>query len=115
MTQPTTSLLSRGLAAAWFALAALPLGAQTRHDVIRGRIVTDSGRPVANAVIRAQRAPDRAGKSAQTDAGGLFSIDWPDGSGGYRVTVTAAGRPTLSRRATRTGTHPARTPGARPP
>src|SRR5690242_7282654 len=104
MTKQSTQLLSFGLAAALFALAARQLGAQTRHEVIRGRIVTDSGRPVADAVIRAQRAPDRALKSAQTDRAGLFSIDWPDGTGDYLVTVTAAGLPTLSRRVTRTGT-----------
>jgi hypothetical protein len=104
MMQPTTSLLSRGLAAVLLALAAMPIGAQTRHEILRGRVVTDSGRPVADAVIRAQRAPDRAVKSAQTDAGGLYSIDWIEGTGDYLVTITAAGLPTLSRRVTRTGT-----------
>jgi hypothetical protein len=80
------------------------LGAQTRHEIIRGRITTDSGRAVASAVVTAQRAPDRAQKSAQTDASGLYSIDWPDGTGEYLVTVRASGLPTLSRRLTRAGT-----------
>jgi len=85
-------------------LAPTLLGAQTRHEIIRGRITTDSGRAVASAAVTAQRAPDRAQKSAQTDASGLYSIDWPDGTGEYLVTVRASGLPTLSRRLTRAGT-----------
>jgi len=92
-----------GPAAALFALAATTLGAQTRHEIIRGRITTDSGRPVADAVVHAQRAPDRAQKSAQTDAAGLYVIDWPDGTGDYLVSARAAGLPTVTRRITRTG------------
>ena len=85
-------------------LAAAPLGAQRRqHEIIRGRITTDSGRVVANATVLAQRAPDRTVRSAQTDEAGLYTIDWVDGTGDYLVTVRAAGFPILSRRVTRTG------------
>src|SRR5690242_16381528 len=101
MTRPTIRALAQLLLVC---LAAAPLGAQRRqHEIIRGRITTDSGRAVVNAVVLAQRAPDRAVKSAQTDGAGFYTIDWPDGTGDYLLTVRAAGLPMLSRRVTRTG------------
>jgi len=105
MSKLSTPLLA--LAAALSAsttVTTTPLGAQARHEIIRGRITTDSGRAVPNAVIRSQRAPDRAQKSTHSDTTGGYSIDWPDGTGEYLVTVSAVGLPTLSRRVTRTGT-----------
>src|SRR5438045_1636458 len=78
-----------------------PVGAQARHEIIRGRITTDSGRAVAGATVRSRRAPDRAEKSSPTDAAGGYSIDWPDGSGDYLMSVTAPGVPTLTRRLVR--------------
>jgi hypothetical protein len=80
-----------------------PAAGQTRHEVIRGHVTTDSGRAVPSATVRAQRAPDRAQRSATTDAAGAYSIDWSAGSGDYLVTVSAAGLPSVTRRVTRTG------------
>jgi hypothetical protein len=51
--------------------------------------------------VRAQRAPDRAQKSTSTNASGDYTIDWPDGTGEYLVSVSASGLPTVSRRVTR--------------
>ena len=54
-------LLSYSAIVCWLVgLAALPASGQTRHEIIRGRVTTDSGRPVLGATVRAQRAPDRA-------------------------------------------------------
>src|SRR5262249_61556555 len=83
------------------ASAALPARAQTRYEIIRGRVTTDSGRPVSGATVRAQRAPDRAQKSTSTNASGDFSMTWPDGTGEYLVSGSASGLPTVSRRGAR--------------
>ena len=84
--------------------AVLSAQSSGRHEIIRGRVTTDSGRAVVSASVQALRAPDRARKVATTDASGAFVIDWPDGSGEYLMTVTASGLPTTSRRITRQGT-----------
>ncbi|HVE33990.1 MAG TPA: carboxypeptidase-like regulatory domain-containing protein [Gemmatimonadaceae bacterium] len=97
-----SSKLGYSAIACWLlTTAALPAGAQTRHEIIRGRITTDSGRTVAGATVRSQRAPDRAQRSASTDAAGAYVIDWPDGTGDYLVSVSAPGLPPMSRRLTR--------------
>ena len=90
-----------GYSAIVWCIATVPAGAQTRHEIIRGRVTTDSGRPVSGATVRAQRAPDRAVRSASTDSAGAYSINWPDGTGDYLVSVSAAGLPPVSRRLTR--------------
>jgi hypothetical protein len=93
----------RFLAACTLAATALPAWvlAQTRHEIIRGRVTTDGGRPISGASVRAQRAPDRAQKSTSTDSSGAYTIDWADGTGEYLVSVSSAGLPTVSRRVTR--------------
>jgi hypothetical protein len=96
--------LRTAVVAGGLALGAPTAEAQARHEIISGRIATDSARPVAGAMVRTLRAPDRALKSAVTDAGGVYSIDWSDGSGDYLISVSAAGLPTVTRRITRTGT-----------
>jgi len=90
-----------GYSAIVWCIATVPAGAQTRHEIIRGRVTTDSGRPVSGATVRAQRAPDRAVRSVSTDSAGAYSINWPDGTGDYLVSVSAAGLPPVSRRLTR--------------
>ena len=47
--------------------------------------------------------PDRAYKSAKTDAAGHYTIDWPDGTGDYLVHVAAVGYETFRKRVTRAG------------
>ena len=83
------------------ASAALPASAQTRLEVIRGRVTTDSGRPVSGATVRSQRAPDRAQQSTSTNASGDYSITWQNGTGDYLMSVSAPGLPVVSRRLTR--------------
>jgi hypothetical protein len=83
------------------ASAALPASAQTRLEVIRGRVTTDSGRPVSGATVRSQRAPDRAQQSTSTTASGDYSITWQNGTGDYLMSVSAPGLPLVSRRLTR--------------
>jgi hypothetical protein len=82
-------------------LVAFPVFAQTRHEIVRGRVTTDSARAVVAALVTAVRAPDRARKSTTTDSSGAYAIDWPDGSGEYLVTIVARGLPTLTRRVAR--------------
>ncbi|HEY4306333.1 MAG TPA: carboxypeptidase-like regulatory domain-containing protein [Gemmatimonadaceae bacterium] len=74
----------------------------TRHEVIRG-VVTTGGRALDGVDVIATRAPDRAFKSAKTDASGHYLIDWPDGTGDYLVHVASVGYETMRRRVTRTG------------
>ena len=65
--------------------------AQTRHEIIRGRVTGDSARAVRGADVIATRASDRASKTATTDATGRYAIDWPDGTGDYALSVSASG------------------------
>jgi hypothetical protein len=77
-----------------------------RHEIIRGTIVggaTGAPKPLDGVDVIATRAPDRAFKSAKTDANGSYSIDWPDGTGDYLVHVAAPGYETFRKRVTRTG------------
>lgn len=79
------------------------LAAQTRHEIVRGRVTSDSGRAVRRADVIVTRTTDRAGKTTMSDADGQYSVDWPDGTGDYAVTVSAAGFQTLSVHVTRVG------------
>ncbi|HVZ78443.1 MAG TPA: carboxypeptidase-like regulatory domain-containing protein [Gemmatimonadaceae bacterium] len=79
--------------------------AQRHHDVIRGRVTSaDSGTALTDVEVIATRSPDRAFKSAKTDADGRYVLDWPDGTGDYLVHVAAVGFQTFRKRVTRTGT-----------
>jgi len=83
---------------------ALPALAQGRHDILQGRVTTDSARAISGADVIATRAPDRAFKSVKSDSAGRWSIDWPDGTGDYLVHVAAPGFDALTKRVTRAGT-----------
>ncbi len=74
-----------------------------RPEIIAGRVTTDSGTAIAGAQVIATRAPDRAFKSAVTDASGKFSILFPEGTGDYLVHASAVGREAARKRVTRTG------------
>src|SRR6185437_10459879 len=67
------------------------IAAQGRHEIVRGRVVSDSGRAVRGAQVIVIRAQDSAFKSSATDSLGRYSTDWPDGRGAYTVGVTAPG------------------------
>ncbi len=66
-------------------------GAQSRHEVIRGRVTDDSSRSLRAANVIVTRSADRVAKTAVTDAGGVFAVEWSDGTGDYAVAVSANG------------------------
>src|SRR5512146_426428 len=66
--------------------------AQARHEIVRGRVTGgDSARAIRGADVIATRVSDRFAKAAKTDADGRYSIDWPDGTGDYALSVSATG------------------------
>src|SRR5581483_1067954 len=78
--------------------AAVRAGAQqappalpARHDIVRGRVASDSGVPIRGADVIITQTSDAATQAVQTDAGGAYRTDWPQGTGDYAVSVTAAG------------------------
>jgi hypothetical protein len=77
------------------ALAIPSLSRAQAADTIRGRVTTDSGAAIAGAEVVATRAPDRAFKSALTDASGNYQIVFEQGTGDYLLHVTAIGRETV--------------------
>src|SRR2546423_487694 len=94
--------VTRSLALLALALPALAF-AQGRHEIIRGRVSSDSGRSIRGADVIATNTVDRSTKAVTTDSGGRYSMDWPNGSGDYAVTVSAANYQTRSLHVTRTG------------
>src|SRR5215218_8053220 len=79
------------------------LPAQQPGETIRGRVVSDSGRPIPDAAVTVTRAPDRESRVARTDAGGSYSVFFEQGTGDYLVHVNAPGWESFRRRITRTG------------
>jgi hypothetical protein len=86
--------------------------ANRRHDVIQGRVTSDSGRAVPDAnVVGAQRSDSAAISRREssnfvtvvTDTAGRFTLDFPNGDGAYVVIVTKAGFQRLTLPATRSG------------
>lgn len=73
-------------------------------DTITGRIVTDSMRPVAGAMVYVTRSTDRAVEQRTADADGRFSVVFAEGSGDYLVYASAAGFTAARQRVQRTGT-----------
>jgi len=66
-------------------------GAQSRYEVVRGRVTDDSARSLRAANVIVTRTADRVAKTAVTDTGGVFSVAWADGGGDYAVAVSANG------------------------
>ena len=79
------------------------LAAQSRHEIIRGRVTADSGRVVSGADVIVTRIADRSSKTARSDSTGAFRVDWPDGTGEYVVSVTAPGYRSFATRVVRSG------------
>jgi hypothetical protein len=80
--------------------------AQTRHDIIRGIVTTDSGGAggvVAGAEVVVTIAPARNSRMTRTDSSGRYSMLFTDGSGDYLVHVSAVGYNTFRKRVTGTG------------
>jgi len=102
--RPIISRASSIAAAVAVCCIAAPLRAQSRHEIVRGRVTTDSGRVVRGAQVIVIRAADSAWKSATSDTGGRYSVDWPDGRGAYTVGVTAPGFAPMQAHVARRGT-----------
>ncbi|MEP6622341.1 MAG: carboxypeptidase-like regulatory domain-containing protein, partial [bacterium] len=105
----THSIRIRFVVAVFGALAccacpARSLRAQSGRDVIRGIVVSDSGRAIAGADVFATRAPDRLVKTSRTDAMGAFEIDFADGTGDYLLFITTPGYSAYRKRLTRSAT-----------
>ena len=80
------------------------LEAQARHEIIRGRVLSDSGRVIRAADVIVTRTSDRAAKTTVSAADGTYSVDWPDGTGDYALTVSSTGFKTASLHVVRNGT-----------
>jgi hypothetical protein len=85
---------------ATFLFVAAPLGAQQpragavplpKHDIVRGRVVNDSGAPVRGAGVFVSQTSDATTQSTETDTSGRYTTDWPRGTGDYAIVVTANG------------------------
>ena len=75
----------------WLAVTSVVSSAQSRSEVVRGRVTDDSARSVRAANVVVTRISDRVAKTAVTDTGGTFSVVWTDGGGDYAVAVSANG------------------------
>jgi hypothetical protein len=101
-----TSLSYRVAAIAFaVAMSALPtsVSAQARHEIVRGRVLSDSGAAVRAADVIVTRTSDRATKTTTTAADGTYSVDWPDGTGDYALAVSATGFKAASVHVVRSG------------
>lgn len=86
----------------WLTFSSAIAGAQSRHEVVRGRVTDDSARAVRAASVVVTRTTDRVAKTTVTDTGGTFVIEWTDGAGDYAVAVSANGFQPVTVHVTRT-------------
>ena len=75
----------------WLAACSSIAAAQSRHEIVRGRVTDDSARAVRGASVIVTRTSDRVAKTSSTDANGDYLVDWTDGSGDYALAVNASG------------------------
>ena len=90
----------------WLFAVIVPLvhaRAQTRADVIRGQVKTDSGRVVAAADVIVTMAPNREIFRATSDSAGRYQLRIEKGTGDYLVYIGAPGRRPFRKRVTRSG------------
>ncbi len=76
----------------WPIVGTALLAAQSPHEIVRGRVTTDSGVPIAGASVRVARLTSLQSQTALSDSGGNYAVDWPNGSGAYIVSIQAPGR-----------------------
>jgi hypothetical protein len=79
------------------------LHAQGTADVIRGRVTSDSGKPLVATVV-VTRGPDRLVKNTTTDSSGNYRVLFEEGTGDYLVYVASTGYRSARRRVQRQGT-----------
>jgi hypothetical protein len=84
-------------------LVASVAAGQSRHDVIKGHVASDSGKVVADAEIIVTMAPTRVVVSAKGDSTGSYELQIPSGTGEYLVFITATGMTPYRKRLTATG------------
>jgi hypothetical protein len=100
----TTRLQAGCLVLSFLAVATAPsICPAQAADTLRGKVTSDSGAVIVGAEVIATRAPDRAFKSALTDAAGNYLIVFEQGTGDYLLHVTAIGRATARVRVMRVG------------
>jgi hypothetical protein len=73
-------------------------------DIVRGRVIDDSTRAIAGAVVMITRGPDRLTMSDTTDASGNYRVRFEQGTGDYLVYVSATGFQSARRRVQRQNT-----------
>lgn len=83
--------------------AASLAAAQSRTDVIKGRVTTDSGKAVADAEIIVTMAPTRVVVRGSGDSTGSYEINLANGTGEYLVYISAVGRVPIRKRLTAVG------------
>lgn len=75
--------ITRVMALAMFALLVLTGTAMAQTDVIRGKVTTPEGEPLAGVRVTATSLPGNVTRSAQTNAAGQYQIAFPGGAGDY--------------------------------
>ena len=85
------------VAIASVALAAAASAQQTA-DVLKGRVVNDSGKVVAGATVIVTRGPDRATQQVTTDSLGNWTVRFEPGTGDYLVYISFTGLKAARRR-----------------
>jgi hypothetical protein len=84
-------------------LSASVAAGQSRHDVIKGRVATDSGKTVVDAEIIVTMAPTRVVVRGVADSTGSYELKIANGTGEYLVYITAVGRVAVRKRITAVG------------
>lgn len=79
------------VAAALLAIIAADSSAQDAPDVVRGRVLGDSGKVLSAATVIITRGPDRLTQQTFTDSAGAFSQHFDPGTGDYLVYVSYPG------------------------
>jgi len=78
-----------------------PVAAQSPPETVRGRVIDDSSRALAGAVVTITRGPDRLVQTTMTGADGLYSSRFEPGTGDYLVHVASPGFRAARRRVQR--------------
>ncbi|HET8657305.1 MAG TPA: carboxypeptidase regulatory-like domain-containing protein [Longimicrobiaceae bacterium] len=89
-------LLTLLLAVALAAAAHLPLAAQSTTDIITGTITGPTGGVIPGAQVTVTSLETGISRNVITNAQGRYTLAFPEGSGQYRVEVTAVGMTPVS-------------------
>ena len=69
----------------------LPMAAQQTADLIRGRVTSEDGQPIAGVQVTAVSYFGGITKTARTNRDGRYSITYPNGEGDYWLAFAAIG------------------------